>query len=425
MADLEEIALHQLEIERIEAIGSLCRRLKILYLQNNIIGRIENLQHLKDLEYLNLALNNVKKIEGLESCEFLHKLDLTVNFIPLSNLEESARNLQHNKNLRELYILGNPCSDWGGHKDYLIGKVPWLDKIDGTMVSKSDRIRAAQREKALEKELQDLVRKELQEKATLSIEELEDEVDVNDDNAPYTPELRTAMYREMAEEKAEKEEREKERMPRERDYDKEHNEAVAEARSKQYFSDGRIRQCNEAGLEFSIEEDPSTFYFRVKLPRYVDTSLIDCQVFPRFVQVIFRDKTLRVALPGGGEEDEVRSEESKCERSKTTGELKVSMPKIRESQVLQQGGGHSSAGEVAGENASPNVRKLNQRFSRADQMLKEAVSVKTIYQGSENPNLGPCGAKGELDPVRSTNLKQRAIEEQVGVPSLDDDDDDE
>ena len=65
--DLEEITLHQLEIEQIEVIGSCCRKLQILYLQNNIIPRIENLHHLKDLRYLNLALNNVTRIEGL-SC---------------------------------------------------------------------------------------------------------------------------------------------------------------------------------------------------------------------------------------------------------------------------------------------------------------------------------------------------------------------
>ena len=65
LADLEEISLHQMEIEKIEAINECCRKLKILYLQNNVIGKIENLHHLKDLRYLNLALNNVKIIEGL------------------------------------------------------------------------------------------------------------------------------------------------------------------------------------------------------------------------------------------------------------------------------------------------------------------------------------------------------------------------
>ena len=37
---LEELSLHQEEIESInETLGTNCRRLKILYLQNNIIGR--------------------------------------------------------------------------------------------------------------------------------------------------------------------------------------------------------------------------------------------------------------------------------------------------------------------------------------------------------------------------------------------------
>lgn len=65
LADLEEISLHQLEIEKIEAIGTLCRKLRILYLQNNIISKIEGLSHMKSLEYLNMTLNNITLIEGL------------------------------------------------------------------------------------------------------------------------------------------------------------------------------------------------------------------------------------------------------------------------------------------------------------------------------------------------------------------------
>lgn len=37
--ELEEVALHQLEIEKIENLDKLCRHLKILLLQNNIIGK--------------------------------------------------------------------------------------------------------------------------------------------------------------------------------------------------------------------------------------------------------------------------------------------------------------------------------------------------------------------------------------------------
>lgn len=47
MSTLEEVALHQQNIERIEALGQLCPHLKILYLQNNLIGKIENLHKLK------------------------------------------------------------------------------------------------------------------------------------------------------------------------------------------------------------------------------------------------------------------------------------------------------------------------------------------------------------------------------------------
>jgi hypothetical protein len=64
--DIEELSLHQMEIEKIETVGTLCRKLQILYLQNNIIGKIENLHHLKELRYLNLTLNNISLIEGLQ-----------------------------------------------------------------------------------------------------------------------------------------------------------------------------------------------------------------------------------------------------------------------------------------------------------------------------------------------------------------------
>ena len=65
LAELEELSLHQLELESIEILGTTCRRLRILYLQNNIIPRLEGLHHLKDLRYLNAALNNITVIEGL------------------------------------------------------------------------------------------------------------------------------------------------------------------------------------------------------------------------------------------------------------------------------------------------------------------------------------------------------------------------
>lgn len=49
LENLEEIALHQLEIEKIELIDRLCKDLKILLLQNNLIGGFNNLAWMQHL----------------------------------------------------------------------------------------------------------------------------------------------------------------------------------------------------------------------------------------------------------------------------------------------------------------------------------------------------------------------------------------
>lgn len=43
ICSLEEVSLHQQDIEKIEHIDCWCRNLKILYLQNNLIPRIGEL----------------------------------------------------------------------------------------------------------------------------------------------------------------------------------------------------------------------------------------------------------------------------------------------------------------------------------------------------------------------------------------------
>jgi len=101
LSTLKEVTLHQFDIERIELIGTLCPQLEILYLQNNLIPRIENLRRLKELRYLNVAVNNIKKIENLERCESLEKLDLTCNFVDVDELE-SIESLSCNTFLKEL-----------------------------------------------------------------------------------------------------------------------------------------------------------------------------------------------------------------------------------------------------------------------------------------------------------------------------------
>jgi len=183
---LEELTLHQEELEGInEVLGKTCRKLKILYLQNNIITKIENLHHCKDLEYLNLALNNISEISGLHRCEMLKKLDLTMNFIDFDVLEKSIAHLRGNIHLREMFLMGNPVAvNWGHYgkdeKDtklasYVIAILPQLTNLDGLEITRSMQIKANQRLPDLQKELKVLSDQIRQEKAKVAEEVAEKE----------------------------------------------------------------------------------------------------------------------------------------------------------------------------------------------------------------------------------------------------------
>ena len=101
--DLEEISLHQLNIRKIENLDKFCRQLRIIYLQDNAITKLENLKRLKCLDYLNVSMNVIETIEGLDGCENLRKLDLTLNFVGQLS---SVLNLRKNQHLEELYLVG-------------------------------------------------------------------------------------------------------------------------------------------------------------------------------------------------------------------------------------------------------------------------------------------------------------------------------
>ena len=143
-----------------------CRCLKIVYLQCNLIRKIENLHRLKELDYLNIAMNNITKIENLERCEALVKLDMTCNFVDLDELH-SVGSLKNNTMLRELYLTGNPCQQvWeSGYRDYVIATLPQLANFDGKEVLRAERIRAMQRLPELEAELVELAKVARQRKA--------------------------------------------------------------------------------------------------------------------------------------------------------------------------------------------------------------------------------------------------------------------
>merc|ERR1712080_196504 len=118
-----------------ESLEACCRHIRILLLQNN----------------------NIPKIEGVDGCESLRKLDLTVNFVDIEDLEESIYNLKANVMLEDLYLTGNPCEDWPGFKQYVIAHLPRLKQLDSKLILPHERIRARQQLPQLTEDLEKAV----------------------------------------------------------------------------------------------------------------------------------------------------------------------------------------------------------------------------------------------------------------------------
>lgn len=82
----------------------------------------------QDLRYLNVAINQICRVENLQGCESLEKLDLTLNRIEVADLP-SIGSLRSNVLLRRMYLLGNPCASWPGHRQYVIAALPQLQHL--------------------------------------------------------------------------------------------------------------------------------------------------------------------------------------------------------------------------------------------------------------------------------------------------------
>ncbi|XP_054452372.1 dynein axonemal assembly factor 11 [Anoplopoma fimbria] len=352
---LEELSLHQQDIERVEHIDRWCRDLKILYLQSNLIPRIENVGRLKKLEYLNLALNNIEVIENLEGCESLQKLDLTVNFVGRLSSVES---LQLNVLLTELFLVGNPCSQFDGYRQYVVAALPQLKWLDGTEISRSERIRASHgleevRRRVREQEEEYLKRRATEREEALrekggeerkpgfdgrwytdinnttpaaSVENKENqEMEENLENpdleeerrekefwhtpCSFTPESRLEAHRHL-EEKKKKKEKEKEKKPK--------------APRTLITADGRVMNANEPKLDFSLTEDEESnmIVLNLEVYRHMDTSLIDVDIQPTYARVKVKGKIFQMVLPA-----EVKPDSSTAQRSQTTGHLVLTMPR--------------------------------------------------------------------------------------------------
>jgi len=103
LTNLEYLYLQNNKIQKIENLDSL-PNLEYIYLNNNQIQKIENLETFPNLEILYLQNNKIQKIENLETLPNLKTLDLHNNQI------QKIENLETFPNLEILYLHNNKIS---------------------------------------------------------------------------------------------------------------------------------------------------------------------------------------------------------------------------------------------------------------------------------------------------------------------------
>lgn len=311
LSTMEEVSLHQLEIEKIENLEFYCRHLKILYLQNNIIEKLENLEKLKELEYLNLAVNSIQKIENLEGCESLNKLDLTMNFVDIENLKESVDCLSKMSAIRELYLTGNGCESFKYCKEYIIARVPQLTLYNGNEILKSERIKAAQILPMMEEEL---------EKASKEHIIFKENDPKQKDPNHYSVEYRRKLYKDIEEDRLK---REKEKAESSKKASLWEDDEKKEPPSI-YKDNGEVRICNQGRYEYTLNQDTyktGLTTFSIKLPKYLDTSKIKLDLNPQYIRLDINGKITQLRF-----ENEIICEKATVERSTTTGVLEMKAP---------------------------------------------------------------------------------------------------
>uniref|UniRef100_A0A8C4QX16 Leucine-rich repeat-containing protein 6 n=1 Tax=Eptatretus burgeri TaxID=7764 RepID=A0A8C4QX16_EPTBU len=285
---LEELSLHQQQIERLECIGNWCLNLRILYLQNNLVPRIENINKLKKLQYLNLALNNIERIENLQGCEDLRKLDLTLNFVGELT---SVQSLCHSLHLEELYLVGNPCALFDGYRAFVIATLLRLKVLDGQVIERSERIRA----------LQDI------ERVTAKVEEQERE-----------------HKKQRERERTEGEKRKKDREHKKANTEKQ-RETNNREKTQAVYQHNTLSRPGDEERKFWSEETEFTPESRLEAHNFIEERR-KTQRTSREQQKIGKDHArsliFQLVLP-----DEVSPDSSVARRSQTTGHLEVTMPR--------------------------------------------------------------------------------------------------
>eukprot|EP00041_Stephanoeca_diplocostata_P015159 m.287544 g.287544 ORF g.287544 m.287544 type:complete len:217 (-) comp19949_c0_seq2:705-1355(-) len=132
----------------------------------------------------------------------------------------------------------------------------------------------------------------------------------------FTPEARVEAMARAAKERARAEEK---KNPKKKKKKK---------RKNFFHANGRALNMNESGLGFALNgqmDNTVPLVLELSVYKYLDTSQIDLDVQPQYVRATIKDKVFQLCLP-----EEISPDASKAERSKITGHLVVTMPKVNQ-----------------------------------------------------------------------------------------------
>lgn len=372
ISTLEELSLHQEDIECIEHLQNWCRDLKILLLQSNLVARLENLHKLKRLEYLNVAVNNIERIENLEALESLNKLDLTLNFVGELTSVESLRG---NYNLRELVLIGNPCVDYPHYRDFVVGTLPQLHSLDCKEIVPSERLQAqrllskhravivqCQATQAMERDEQRIRVAEQQAALAEQCAGLEDEEERTrafwNSKSEHCPEIRTEIARQH-------------KLGREKSESKPNPLTQKPKWTPNLFAPcGRPYNLNQPKLPFNFQDESDHYSLLLEVYKHLDTSLIKVDIQINYVRVTVKGKIFQIAY-----NEEVKPDESVVQRSQITGHLQIILKKVKANELLRI------------KSYSPGKRSHNVDKNVAEKEPQGVVDIKNICAPPDLPDL--------------------------------------
>jgi|688.fasta_scaffold472914_2 protein TilB len=114
-------------------------------------------------------------------------------------------NLARVTSIEQLYLTGNPCSNWQKYRELVAAMVTQLKELDGKEITHSERLAALQ--------VLDSIKEELRRDAELNVKSKAEKS--TEDDQGYTKESRVRMAREA---EAQKLEKEQESSKRENEY---------------------------------------------------------------------------------------------------------------------------------------------------------------------------------------------------------------